>query len=240
MICEKTVIAIITARGGSKGVPRKNLRLVAGKPLISWTIRAAKASKYVDKVIVSSEDPEIIEVSKKFGAEVPFIRPKELSLDTTPSIEPLLHAVEAINEHFDYVVLLQPTSPFRSAEDIDNAIKISIEKSSSTCVSVVETDKSPFWMYYLNENEQLEPVLGEKTSATRRQDLPKTFALNGAVYVVETDFLCTYKTLLTEKTAAYVMPKERSLDIDTELDLMIADFLFKAGSQEFSSQAPTD
>lgn len=235
MVGNKKVLALITARGGSKGVKRKNIRLVANKPLIAWTIDAAKSSKFIDKIVVSSEDEEILEISKKLGAETPFIRPKELSTDTTPGIDPVIHALNTINEKFDYVLLLQPTSPFRSSEDIDNALQLCSDSEAPACVSVTETSKSPFWTYYLLADKGLKPVIHQEKIAARRQDLPKTFALNGALYIAETRFLLEQKTFLHEDTIAYVMPDSRSIDIDTELDLAIADYLLKTGLSQLTN-----
>jgi len=218
MIKGKSVLGIITARGGSKGFPGKNIADLAGKPLISYTITAGKNSKYIDRLILSSDDEDIIRVAKEVGCEVPFVRPAELALDTTPGIDPVLHAINSIEGKYDYIVLLQPTSPLRTAEDIDGAIKKCLS-GHPACVSVSEPDKSPFWMYSITETDKMVPILESK--AYRRQDLPKIFALNGAVYVAETQYLIDRKTFITEETVAYVMPKIRSIDIDNEIDLKL-------------------
>lgn len=222
MINSCTVLAIIPARGGSKGVPRKNIRELAGKPLIAWTIEAAKKSKYIDKLILSSEDPEIIDIARQWGCDVPFIRPEGLSKDTTPGMEPILHAIQKL-EHYDYIVLLQPTSPLRDTSDIDKCIELCISQDSNACVSVSETEKSPYWMFTLDHSNQMTPMLKDKVVNVRRQDLPTFVALNGAVYVAKCDWLLEYKTFMNSQTIAYVMPKERSIDIDTEFDLWIAE-----------------
>ncbi|WP_306534962.1 cytidylyltransferase domain-containing protein [Geobacter sp.] len=217
MINGKTVLAIIPARGGSKGVPRKNIREVAQKPMIAWTIEEAKNSRYIDRLIVSTDDQEIADVALKWNCEVPFLRPKELGLDDTPGIVPVLHALNALPERYDLVVLLQPTSPLRSIEDIDSCIRLITETEAKSCVSVVEPDKSPYWMYKIDDTGTLVPLFSGEWG--RRQDLPQVYALNGAVYVAETDWLLSGNGLVTDKTVAYRMPKERSLDIDTESDL---------------------
>ena len=152
MIKDKTVLAIIPARGGSKGVPLKNIRDVGGKPLIAWTIMEGKKSKYIDRLILSSEDERIINVAKKLGCEVPFTRPSSLAQDETPSIDVIVHAVQTIPEKYDYIVLLQPTSPLRKVTDIDNCIEQCLQKNAKACVSVTEPEKSPFWMYKIDEN----------------------------------------------------------------------------------------
>lgn len=217
------ILAVITARGGSKGIPRKNIKELAGKPLIAWTIEEAKKSLYIDKVIVSSEDSEIIQVSQAFGAEVPFIRPAHLAEDTTPGIDPVLHALDEC-PNYDYVVLLQPTSPLRTVEDIDKCIEKLLKEKAQICVSVCEASHSPYWMYTLRENDEMQPLLQE-TLIKRRQDLPKIYALNGAVYVANINFLKKEKSFVTQHTIAYIMDNERSIDIDTELDFLICEKL---------------
>lgn len=217
------ILAIIPARGGSKGVPRKNIRDLAGKPLIAWTIEEAKKSRYIDRLILSSEDDEIIEVAKQYGCEVPFKRPLELAQDDTPGIEPVLHAIEQCPGH-DYVVLLQPTSPLRTAEDIDGCIEKLLNSDADFCVSVTEPEKSPYWMYTLEE-ERMAPLLSQEELVTRRQDLPKVYALNGAVYVGNIMEIKETKNFLTKSTLGYVMSKENSIDIDTEIDFKLCNLI---------------
>jgi CMP-N,N'-diacetyllegionaminic acid synthase len=216
MIKGKTVLAIIPARGGSKGLPRKNILPLAGKPLIGWTIEAVKNSKYVDRIIVSTEDNEIADISKSFGADIPFLRPKFLAQDDTPSMDVVIHAINKVSD-FDYVLLLQPTSPLRTNIDIDKCIKKCILNNALSCISVVAADKSPYWMYTINQNGSVKPILVEK-GYMRRQDLPMVYVLNGAIYFVKIDELIKTKQFVTEKSIAYIMPKTRSIDIDTELD----------------------
>ncbi|WP_018132198.1 acylneuraminate cytidylyltransferase family protein [Effusibacillus pohliae] len=225
MIEGKTVLAIIPARGGSKGVPRKNIRCVAGKPLVAWTIEEAKKSKYIDRLILSSEDPEIISIAREWGCEVPFVRPYELAQDDTPGIEPVLHAMQVLPEEYDYVVLLQPTSPLRTAQDIDGCIERCIQQSANACVTLTESEKSPCWMYVLENDHRMTPLLVTETAPTRRQDAAKVYVLNGAVYVAKSDWLLKQRTFLTYETVGYLMPKERSLDIDTEFDMVLFEIL---------------
>lgn len=226
MIGEKTVLAIIPARGGSKGVPRKNIREVAGKPLIAWTIEEAKKSKYIDRLILSSDDAQIIAVAREWGCDVPFVRPAELSQDDTPGIEPVIHAVQSL-PGYDYVVLLQPTSPLRKVEDIDGAIAFLVNQNAKACISVVEPDKSPFWMYSISNSGYIVPLL--EGNYARRQDIPSVYALNGAVYVAEVNWLLRKQAFVSDETVAYVMSKERSIDIDTETDLAISAILLSGG-----------
>jgi len=225
MIKGKSVLAIIPARGGSKGIPRKNIRMLAGKPLIAWTIDEAKKSKYIDRLILSSEDEEIIKVAKDWGCEVPFIRPVELAQDDTPGIEPVLHALDTLKEKYDYVVLLQPTSPLRSVDDIDSCIESCFSSHAPSCVSVTEVDQHPHLMYEVDKTGALSPFLSQKKAIYRRQDLPLVYILNGAVYIAESAWIQQSRSFLRPDTKAYAMPKERSLDIDDNVDFKIAEIM---------------
>ena len=227
MYRNKKILGIITARGGSKGIIRKNILKIGGKPLIAWTIEQASRSRYLDRLILSSEDSEIINVAKKTGCEVPFVRPEHLAKDETPGIVPVLHAIKTLPEKFDFVVLLQPTSPLRSVEDIDGCIEHCITGNHLSCVSVTEPDKSPFWMYRIGKNGYIRPLLKSKRLAGSRQKLPKIYVLNGAVYVAECKWLLRHKVFVADKTAVYKMPKDRSLDIDTEFDILKMNALLK-------------
>lgn len=222
MIHNKSVLAIIPARGGSKGIPRKNIKDLAGKPLIAWTIEVAQKSKYIDRLVLSSDDDEIIEVAKQFDCEVPFKRPTELALDETPGIDPVLHTIENL-PGYDYIVLLQPTSPLKNIEDIDGAIEKCMENHSIAVVSVTESDKSPYWMYKLDSNDKMSSLMNVSEIPMRRQDAPKAFNLNGAVYVSARQALIEEKSFIQGETIGYVMPEERSLDIDSELDFLICE-----------------
>jgi len=229
VIKEKTVLAVIPARGGSKGVPRKNIRNIAGKPLIAWTITAAKCSQYIDRLILSSDDAEIISVAVEWGCEVPFVRPADLARDDTPGIEPVLHAIQALPEKYDYCVLLQPTSPLRSVNDIDGCIEIAVEKQANVCVSVTKAAENPYWMFSRDAHGRLKPFVQTPYQYVRRQDLPPVYIVNGAVYVAKCDWLLHHKSFITYETNSYVMPSERSLDIDSELDLKFVHFLLGQG-----------
>jgi CMP-N,N'-diacetyllegionaminic acid synthase len=229
MIGGKSVLALIPARGGSKGVPGKNIRPAGGKPLIAWTIEAARASRYVDRVILSSDDPAISAVAGEFGCEVPFMRPAEFATDEAESMDVVRHALKSLPHRYDYLVLLQPTSPLRRAEDIDGALERCLRGAALTCVSVCEPDKSPYWMMTMTADGLVRPLFPPNEMPSRRQDAPLFFALNGAVYVAPTDHLAAGGGFLTAATVGYVMPKDRSFDIDTELDLRLADFLLTEG-----------
>ena len=223
MINGKSILSIIPARGGSKGIPRKNLKTIAGKPLIAWTIEEAKKSRYIDRTIISSEDEEIIEVAKEYGGEVPFIRPKELAQDDTPGIEPVIHVVIELKEEYDYVCLLQPTSPLRKVVDIDGCIQKCVFNNVMSCVSVSEVDKHPYWMYKLGKYDRLVPLFKGKY-VTRRQDLPKIYALNGAIYMINSHQILQMKKIVTDETLCHVMDKTSSVDIDTNDDFDIAEY----------------
>ncbi|MCK6615659.1 MAG: acylneuraminate cytidylyltransferase family protein [Ignavibacteriaceae bacterium] len=223
MINGKTVLAIIPARGGSKGLPGKNIKLLAGKPLIAWTIEEAKKSKYIDRLILSSDDDEIISVASEWSCEVPFKRPAELAKDDTPGIEPVLHAIETLKEKYDYVCLLQPTSPLRKVEHIDGCIEKCANNDADSCVSVTEVDKSPYWMYRIDKNDRLTPLL-ENNLIKRRQDLPNIYTLNGAVYAAKSNFVIQAANFIGNNTSYFVMSKSHSLDIDNETDFNLAKF----------------
>jgi len=225
VIAGKTILAIIPARGGSKGVPRKNTRILAGKALIAWTIEAAKKSKYIDRLILSSENEEIIQVAKEWGCEVPYKRPIELARDDTPGIESVIHAINTLGEKYDFVVLLQPTSPLRTVEDIDGCVQHCIMTESPACVSLTEVQQSPYWMYNLDDDMKLKSFVQNGEIINRRQDLPKVYVLNGAVYVAESGFIMEHKSFLTDETAGYIMSGENSVDIDTELDFAYCEWL---------------
>jgi N-acylneuraminate cytidylyltransferase len=228
MIDDCSVLGVILARGGSKGLPRKNVCDLAGKPLIAWTIEAGHESKYLDRLILSSDDEEIMEVAEEYGCEVPFRRPAELAQDDTPSMDALLHAMDQVPE-YDYVVLLQPTSPLRTAEDIDATIERCYQAGTPACVTVTETEKPPQWMYNLDDEARLEPVLDSDEAVTRRQEAPTTYVLNGAVYAARTDWLRETRDFVTDQTRAHVMSEMRSADMDTALDLAWCAFLKQKG-----------
>lgn len=219
MIDGLKVLAVIPARGGSKGAPRKNLRMLGGKPLIAWTIDAARQSRAVDRVIVSTDDHEIAEAALKWGGEVPFMRPTELAQDDTPGDAPFRHAAGE-TPGFDIAVLLQPTSPLRNAADIDGCVALALETEGSV-VSVTESGKHPAWMFTL-DGCSMSPVSPHLAATSRRQALPTVYVLNGAVYVMKTADLASGQALISSDTAAYVMPADRSIDIDTEIDFIVA------------------
>jgi len=216
------IVSIIPARGGSKGLPGKNIIDLAGKPLIAWTIEASLTSKYITQTITSSDDDKILEIAKQFGSEV-IKRPDELSLDTTPSepvIEHVLNNIENIEE-YDYLILLQPTSPLRDEKDIDRAIELLIEKKASALISVKEIDNKILKAFKNDESGYLEGIVNNIYPFMRRQDLPKVFMPNGAIYIVSIKEFLKRKRLFTDKTISFEMSEEKSFDIDTLEDLQV-------------------
>ncbi|QWG17059.1 acylneuraminate cytidylyltransferase family protein [Bradyrhizobium sediminis] len=219
------VLGLIPARGGSKGIPRKNIKVIAGKPLIAWTIETALKSTLLAAVVVSTDDQEIGEAARRYGAKIPFVRPAELAQDDTPGVAPVLHALDALPE-FDAVLLMQPTSPLRTTEDIDECIRFAEATDAGCVVSVTESGQHPQWMYRLDAEQRLQPLIAAK-HVTRRQDLPPVYAANGALYFARREWLQRQRTFITTETLGYVMPIERSVDLDSALDWKLAELLLK-------------
>lgn len=227
------ILALIPARGGSKSVPRKNVRLVAGKPLIAWSIEAARSSDLICRVVVSTDDPEIAEVSRQLGAEIPFMRPPELARDETPALPVLAHALNWLEYHEgfrpEYLILLQPTSPLRTAEDIDQAIRLARSKDADSVISVTEAHSHPYWTKTVTDEGRLEDFIPTPKGLERRQDLPPAYMVNGAIYIVKPRIIIEEKTLYTQKTYAYIMLAEHSIDIDKPSDMHMAELLLTNG-----------
>lgn len=218
----KTFLAIIPARGGSKRVPRKNVLELGGKPLIVWSIEAGVKSKYIDDVVVTSDDEEILSIAENSGAKI-IKRPDELSSDTATTFDAIKHTVEML-ERYDYVVLLQPTSPLRGEKHIDEAIELLMQKSSDAVVSVCEMDHSPLWSNTLPEDGSMSSFLRDEVKNRRSQDLEKYYRINGAIYICKTELLLKEKTFfLSDNIHAYKMDRESSVDIDEEIDFKLAE-----------------
>jgi len=224
MYKDKTFLAIIPARGGSKRLPRKNVLDLNGKPLISYSIEAGLESSCVDKVIVTSDDDEILTISKKYGAHI-IKRPDELASDTATTIDAIEHTIENV-EKYDYVVLLQPTSPLRNEKHIDEAIELLEAKNADAVVSVSEMDHSPLWSNTLDDNLSMKGFLKDEVLNKRSQDLEKYYRLNGAIYICKTEKLLKEKSFfLKDHIFAYMMDRKSSIDIDEEIDFKIAKVL---------------
>jgi len=219
------VLAVIAGRGGSKGLPRKNVLPVDGQPMIAWSVAAAQGASLVDRTILSSDDPDIIAAARAAGCEVPFVRPPELASDQASIYDVLFHALDHVGETFAWVVLLQATSPLRTSADIDATLSLCADGRAPAAISVCPPSKSPYWMYSLDDSGHLHRLLDPPAADARRQDLPETVVPNGAVYVARTDWLRKTRNFVELQTRAYVMPPERSVDVDSRLDWLLADLL---------------
>jgi len=219
----KSVLAVIPARGGSKGLPNKNILELAGKPLIAWSIEAASESKYIDRLIISTDSKEIADVAKQYNCEVPFMRPPELATDDANSDEVILHALDKLGDKYDIVMVLQPTSPLRESKDIDQALELMQKNNISAVVSVCSSKKPLHWHFTLESDGKLKQIYKDKIFYTNRQELPITYSPNGALYIAKTDYFRSKKTFYTSSTFAYLMPPERSVDIDSQIDFFTAE-----------------
>jgi CMP-N-acetylneuraminic acid synthetase len=213
------VVGIVPARGGSKGIPRKNIRLLCGKPLLQYTAEAATAARRLSRVVLSTEDPEIAEVGRRCGLEVPFLRPAELARDDTPTLPVVQHAVrwlEAQSDRYDAVCLLQPTHPLRRAADIDACIAMLERDDLDAVVSVlaVPAEHNPHWVYFQDDDGMMRLSTGERNPIARRQELPAAFHREGSVYVVRRDVLILGDSLFGNRLGGYLIEACRSVNID--------------------------
>lgn len=225
----KKIIAIIPARGGSKGIPKKNIKPLLGKPLIVYTIESALRSKYLDRIIVSTDDKEISQISKNAGAEV-VERPEKLAEDKTPAYMAIKHAVDYLQKaekyESDIVIMLQPTSPLRGKEDIDRAIELFLKNKCESVISACQSEHSAYWSFKI-KNKYLEPILGGKYLKLMRQDLPNVCTPNGAIFISTIENILKYKGFYCKKILPYIMPQDRSVDIDSEIEFNLAESLIK-------------
>ena len=227
MYKDKSILAIIPARGQSKRLPRKNVLDLNGKPLIAWSINAGLESKYIDKVVVTSDDDEIIQISNKFGVGI-VKRPGDLASDTATTFDALKHVIEN-SEKFDYIILLQATSPLRNANHIDEAIELLESKKADAMVSVCEMSHTPLWSNVLPEDENMKNFLMENVINKRSQDLEMYYRINGAIYICSTDLLLSNKSFfLRDNIYAYKMRRMDSIDIDERFDFMVAESIIQA------------
>ena len=224
----KPVICLIPARGGSKGVSKKNMRVIAGKPLIDFSIFAAQHSNYIDGVYVSSDDEAILRHAQTLGA-IAIVRPDEFASDTAPAIGVANHFIgmlpNALLQQDPYIVYLQPTSPFRTARHIDDALEQMLAAKAQSLVSVTEMEKSPFKMFTLDAKGYLQSLFDEKLSNARRQDLPTVFAPNGALYVFQISEFKARSGFPSNGSLPFIMNQDDSLDIDTEDDIRRAEMI---------------
>lgn len=231
------ILITICARKGSKRVKNKNMRDLMGKPLIAHTIETAKKWGRADRIIVSTDSNEIAEISREYGAEVPFMRPNELASDTAPKLPVIQHAVKYLkdeeNEEFDLVVDLDPTSPLRTAEDLENAYNIMIQKNSINLFSVCLARKNPYFnMVELDDKGYAHLSKKLENPVFRMQDTPKVYELNASIYIYWTKYLFDMESVINDGSIIYEMPDERSIDIDSEVDFKMVEFFIKENSNE--------
>jgi N-acylneuraminate cytidylyltransferase/CMP-N,N'-diacetyllegionaminic acid synthase len=223
-------LAIILARAGSKGLPGKNVLPLGGKPLIAHTIEAARSAHSIQRIVVSTESEQIAQIAQQYGAEVPFLRPADLARDETPVLRVLQHVLKeltAVKSHQpEIIVLLQPTSPLRRAEDIDRAVTLLEQTQADSVVSLCAAEHHPAWMKRI-EGDHVRPFLENGPEYTRRQDLPPVYRVNGAIYVTRARVLLHENAILGRDTRALVMDSESSVDIDTLLDLKLAELILQ-------------
>jgi len=222
------VLGLVPARGGSKGVPRKNIKLLNGKPLLAYTIESAYRSARLDQIVLSTEDEEIAKLGRELGIEVPFLRPPELASDEAPTFPVVMHAVEQMERSgrsFDAVCLLQPTNPLRRAEDIDACIDLLEGTSADSVVSVLRVphEYNPKWVYLPTENGDLKLSTGDSEPVKRRQDLPPAYHRDGSIYVTRRNVLDKFGNLYGQRTRGYELDPSRSVNIDTNDDWMLAE-----------------
>jgi len=235
------MIALIPARGGSKGLPGKNIRPLAGKPLIAHTIEAALKAQSIDRVICSTDSEEIATVALRYGAEVPFLRPAELAQDNSLAIDNYIYTIDRLSresgsEIADFVVLL-PTAPLRTAADIDAAVAIFREKNADSVISYYPAPHPVQWYKYVDENGVLRSLLPETNPLANRQEEKASYLPNGAIYVFRLAILKDPGVYYTDKSYPYIMPAERSVDIDNLNDFRCAEFLCEAASRAAASIA---
>lgn len=226
------MIAIIPARGGSKGLPGKNILPFCGKPLIAWTIEAALECKSLDRVIVSTDSEEIADTARTYGAEVPGLRPAELARDTSSAVDVFIYLWKTLtgDSYTDSTpfVILQPTSPLRKPGDINEAIKIFDEKQADSVISVSEAAHPPVWAKKIDREGILSDYFETSKSLSNRQQIPPAFMPNGAIFILKRELVIKNRNYYSDKTYPYIMPFERSFDIDNIWDFRIAEFIMNS------------
>ncbi len=231
------ILTLIPARSGSKGIKNKNIKLLKGKPLIAYTIESALQSKYLEQedIICSTDSGEIAKIAREYGATTPFIRPAEYARDTSSSVLVAKHALNfmyhEMNKEYDYLLLLQPTSPLRRASHIDEAIELMQKTKKDSVISVTTPEQSPYKIKKVNENNELVDLIQLNLDYKRRQDLPEVYAQNGAIYLTKTKILLEKNSFFGECSIGYYMKKEYSIDIDEYIDLKIAEYLLSLNEE---------
>ncbi len=221
LIVQRTVLGIVPARGGSKGIARKNIRLLGGRPLIAYTASAALTSACLSRVLLSTDAPEIAEIGKAVGLDVPFLRPAEFALDSTPMIDVVLHAIrwlQSRGDEYDAICLLQPTSPLRSAHTIDRCISQLWERNVESVISIrpVPQDYNPHWVYFETPNGLLQLSTGDSEPIPGRQQLPPAYHRDGSVFAAKTQAVVAHGSLYGKRTVGVVSPEQEAFDLDTE------------------------
>jgi CMP-N-acetylneuraminic acid synthetase len=218
-------VAVICARGGSKGVPGKNIRLLGGKPLIAYAIETALSSKLVNRVIVSTDDVEIANVARRYGAGVPFMRPPELACDDSPEWLVWQHAIRTLEPKMDVFVSVPPTSPLRSVDDVNNCIKTLLESDADIVITVRPADRNPYFnMVILDKSGYARLVIPPNKAVQRRQDAPTVFDVTTVAYAARPEFILNAGSIFEGKVGTVIVPSERALDIDTESDFKIEEY----------------
>ncbi|MCR5302197.1 MAG: acylneuraminate cytidylyltransferase family protein [Lachnospiraceae bacterium] len=230
------VLFVITARGGSKGIPGKNIKTVGGIPLIAYKIISAKRCRYNCRIIVSTDDENIASVARKYGAEVPFMRPKELAADTSDSMDVVMHAlnwvIDSDPETYDYICLLEPSSPFATPNDLNKALDCIVNTRADTLLGMKEVEVSKDFIFELDEKGGLSLFYEsiKKMSTVRRQDQKPQYTMNGCMYIARVDYFIEQRSFHSVNSKPYIMPWERSIEIDTEQDLKYAEYLVETGA----------
>jgi len=232
MYQDKTFLAIIPARGGSKGLVGKNTKELCGKPLIAWSIEAGLKSNYIDEVVVSTDYQNIANIAKQYGATVPFLRPDYLANDTATSFDAVKHTIDfykdKLNKEFDYIVLLEPTSPLRKDMDINNAIIQLLNSSANSIVGISKTeDQNPAFLIKKDKNSYISGYQNKDMKVLRRQEIEDIYFFEGTIYISETDILLNKKTFYHENTIGYEVPKYKSLEIDDMDDFIMVEAIMK-------------
>jgi len=238
------VVGVVTARGGAKGIPRKNVRLLCGRPLLQYTAEAAMGSRLLSRTILSTDDETIAEVGRQCGLDVPFMRPAELARDDTPTIPVLQHAVrklEEAGEYYDAILTLQPTNPLRRPQDIDGTIELLEKTGADSVISFVEVgDKHPARMKVIGEDGHvIDPPFAEEFEGQPRQKLPKLYLREGSIYLTRRVVLMEQNSLKGRDCRAWIIPEERACNIDTPFDLFLAEQMLKMREGQLCSTQPT-
>lgn len=232
MYKNKTFLAIIPARGGSKGLPGKNIKELCGKPLIAWSIEAGLKSKYIDEVMVTTDSQDIADIAKKYGANVPFLRPDYLANDIATSFDVIKHTIDfyknEFKREFDYIILLEPTSPLREVSDIDNAIDQFLNSSADSIVGIAKTEgQNPAFLVLTNEKNFISGYENHDMKVLRRQDIKDIYFFEGTIYISKTNVLLHKETFYHENTIGYEVPKYKSLEIDDMDDFVMVEAIMK-------------